>query len=345
MSIVRLKYVNSYRDRHGKQRHYFRRGAVKKPLLGLPGSKIFMDEYKRLLAVHAPTRAAKRDNGEPGTLSWVIEQYKAKSKKWKKAKPGTRAVYERRFQYLNEHYGAAEFASFDEKGVRSIRNKLTDKPSIADKTVDMIGMLWRFAKEHIDGMDKLGANPATEVASIHTEHEAHKAWPPELCAKIETHSNPKVVRAYFLLRYTGQRRSDVACMKASQFDGTAVELVQIKTGTYVWLPAHKQLRDHLASRTDANEYLLVSNRKTRYTDESLTRLICDACDEAGFPGYSPHGLRHLAGSALAESGCSVHEIMSVLGHVTEDEAMEYVRQANRKKMAATAMAKWNENND
>jgi integrase len=260
-------------------------------------------------------------------------------------KPKTREVYERRFLYLNQNYGPAEFASFTESGVRTIRNRLADKPSIADSTVDMINMLWRFAKEHIEGMDKLGRNPAAEVAAIHTEHEAHKAWPPELCAKIETHPNPKVVRAYFLLRYTGQRRSDVACMKAAQFDGTAIELVQVKTGAYVWLPAHKALQDHLTGRTDTSEYLLVSNRKTRYTDESLTRLICDACAEVGFPGYSPHGLRHLAGAALAESGCSVHEIMSVLGHVTEDEAMEYVRQANRKKMAATAVAKWNANSD
>ena len=104
-------------------------------------------------------------------------------------------------------------------------------------------------------------------------------------------------------------------------------------GTYVWLPAHKRLREHLAGNIDGSEYLLTSNRKTRYTDESLTRLVCEACAEVGFPGYSPHGLRHLAGAALAESGCSVHEIMSVLGHVTENEAMEYVRQANRKKMA------------
>jgi integrase len=267
------------------------------------------------------------------------------SKKWAALKPNTRTVYERRFDYLNQHYGPAEFASFTESGVRTIRNRLADKPSIADATVDMIGMLWRFAKEHIEGMDRLGRNPTTEVASIHTEHKSHPACPLELCAKIEKHSNPKVVRAYFLLRYTGQRRSDVAQMKATQFDGTAVELVQEKTGAYVWLPAHKALRDHLASRADASEYLLVSNRKTRYTDESLTRLICDACDAAGFPGYSPHGLRHLAGSALAESGCSVHEIMSVLGHVTEDEAMEYVRQANRKKMAATAVAKWNANSE
>ena len=33
----------------------------------------------------------------------------------------------------------------------------------------MIGRLWRFAKEHCDTED-IGANPAAEVAAIHTKH-------------------------------------------------------------------------------------------------------------------------------------------------------------------------------
>ena len=44
--------------------------------------------------------------------------------------------------------------------------------------------------------------------------------------------------------------------------------------------------------------------------------------------------------ALAEAGCSVHEIMSILGHTTEKEAYEYVRQANRKVMAKSGVDKW-----
>jgi integrase len=77
-------------------------------------------------------------------------------------------------------------------------------------------------------------------------------WRPEpaCCGTaIERHDNPAVVRAYYLLRYTGQRISDVAPMKLSQFDGTAIEVVQEKTGTYVWLPAHEKLREHLAGHT------------------------------------------------------------------------------------------------
>jgi hypothetical protein len=51
-------------------------------------------------------------------------------------------------------------------------------------------------------------------------------------------------------------------------------------------------------------------------------------------------LRHLAGSALAEAGCSVPQIMSVLGHLTEKHAYHYVRQANRLRLADDAVAMW-----
>jgi integrase len=54
-------------------------------------------------------------------------------------------------------------------------------------------------------------------------------------------------------------------------------------------------------------------------------MVCNACFDLGYPGYSPHGLRHLAGSALAEAGATMDEIMAILGHLTEDEARGYVQ--------------------
>jgi integrase len=336
LAILKLKYVNSYRDRLGKQRHYFRRAGVRVPLSGIPGSAVFMDEYRKLLAQHAPAADTRRGKAEEGTVAWVIAQYKKISQKWKAAKPKTREQYERRFLYLATNFGAADFSSFTESSVREIRNRLRATPAVADDVKKMIGRLWRFAKEHLSM--ELGPNPASEVAAIHTERKSHKAWPPELCAEIESHKDPKVVRAYYLLRYTGQRVSDVACMKGSQFDGTAVELFQIKTSTYVWMPAHEALQTHLKGHS--GEYLLMNTLRKPYTAKSLSALVASACQEAGFDGYSSHGLRHLAGAALAEAGCSVHEIMSILGHLTEKQAMEYTRQANRKLLAGSAMTKW-----
>jgi len=206
--------------------------------------------------------------------------------------------------------------------------------------VDKIGMLWGFAKEHLD-MDDLGPNPSKEVASLHKGSTPHPKWPEELCRAFEQLDNPRMVRAYYLLRYTGQRRSDVVKMQPRQFDGSAIEVVQQKTGSYCWIPCHQNLRDHLtATGIDHHPYLLTSSTGDRYQATSLTNLIIVECKRLGFPGFSPHGLRHLAGAALAEAGCTVDEIMSILGHKTEGEARVYVQQANRKIMAASGVLKW-----
>lgn len=343
MGKVDLEYINRFPDRHGRMRTYFRVGGKRFPLPD-PTDPTFSEEYGALLAEHAPEAAAIKRHGrkkpQDDTLDWVILKYKTESADWKKTKPSTKEVYDRRFDWLSERYGAAQFSSFTEKGVRKIRNKLKEHPSVADATVDMIGRLWRFAKEHIDGMDEIGANPSTEVASIHTEHRSAPAWPEELCKKFEDlRSRPKLRRAYYLLRYTGQRRSDIVKMARSQYDGSAVEVVQEKTGTYVWVPAHKLLREHLAEGIDG-DYLLTSSRGGKFKATSITNMICDQCAEFGFPGYSPHGLRHLAGSALAEAGATIEQIKSILGHLTDDEARKYVQQANRKVMAADGMRLW-----
>lgn len=50
MSELALRYVQSFRDRHGHPRHYFRRRGFGAPLPGAPGDDAFMTEYLRLLS-------------------------------------------------------------------------------------------------------------------------------------------------------------------------------------------------------------------------------------------------------------------------------------------------------
>src|SRR5262245_40375028 len=50
MAKIKLPFVNSFYDRHGKRRHQFRRkGHQKKLLPGLPGTAEFMEAYHALL--------------------------------------------------------------------------------------------------------------------------------------------------------------------------------------------------------------------------------------------------------------------------------------------------------
>jgi hypothetical protein len=65
MTLIRLRFVNRFRDRHGKVRHYFRHSGCKAiPLPGIPGSDAFMEVYQAALSA-AQGSAAKSDAGIP----------------------------------------------------------------------------------------------------------------------------------------------------------------------------------------------------------------------------------------------------------------------------------------
>ena len=64
------------------------------------------------------------------------------------------------------------------------------------------------------------------------------------------------------------------------------------------------------------------------------------CDEAGLPHCSAHGLRKAGSARLAELGASDREIMAITGHQTAKEVDRYTKGARQKKLAASAMEKW-----
>jgi integrase len=317
------------------------RGGKLIALPGRPGSREFSDRYEQLLAEHKPkVLRATRGNEGKGTLGWVIQQFCAdENAKWTVLEPATQAVYRRHFDWLREHYGDLLLASFDKQMIRRIRDLRKDHPSVANMTVDKIGQLWAWAEEYA-GVVLPGDNPARQVASLPVVSEAAPAWRPELCTAFESCDHPRMVTAYFLMRYTGQRKGDCCKMLWDDFDGRRIYVVQEKTGTKVWVPAHIRLRNYLAALPHESEFILTSPKGGAYRKTSVTNLVCSITAELGFKGYSLHGLRHLAGASLAEAGCTVPQIMAVLGHLTEKQAHHYVRQANRIRLADDAVATW-----
>lgn len=77
MTHLRLRYMNAFRDRHGRLRHYFRRpGCEAVALPGLPGSVEFMEAYQVALAGEAARRieiGASRT--KPGTIAALTVAY------------------------------------------------------------------------------------------------------------------------------------------------------------------------------------------------------------------------------------------------------------------------------
>jgi integrase len=65
----------------------------------------------------------------------------------------------------------------------------------------------------------------------------------------------------------------------------------------------------------------------------------DRCNTAELPHCTFHGLRKAAASRLAEAGATVHEIAAITGHATLKEIERYTKTADRKRLAAKAIAK------
>jgi hypothetical protein len=125
---VDLEYVNSFIDRHGHKRHYFRKGGKRYPIPGAPGTAVFAEAYDKLLAEHAPhlmVRHGRTVSAAEGTLGWVVTEYK-KSGVWRALADSSKEVYNRRFDWLVEIYGTGDIATLTEKHVRIIRNTFKD---------------------------------------------------------------------------------------------------------------------------------------------------------------------------------------------------------------------------
>jgi integrase len=342
---IKLRYV--IERRAGRRSYfYFRKGVDSQgsgtliPLPNAPGTREFSDRYEQLLAENAPKVLHAVRGGEKGTLAWVITKFCAfDNPAWTKLKPSTQAVYRRHFDWLRENFGDVLLCAFDKQLIRRIRDLRKADPSVANMSVDKIGQLWAWAEE-FGGLTLPGNNPARQVASLPTDGEAAPAWSPELCQAFEAHSHERMKTFYYLARYTGQRKGDCCAMKWTDFDGLRILVTQEKTGTKLWIKAHRRLREYLNSLPRESEYILTSPKGGAYRKTSVTNIVCEIASDLGFKGHSPHGLRHLAGAALAESGCSVNQIMSILGHLTEKQAYHYVAQANRVRMGDDAIDMW-----
>src|SRR5215468_8450952 len=94
MARIRLLYVKSYLDRHGKVRHYFRRrGYPKVALPGVPGSPEFMEAYGLANSGEAKVAHPTSNRFVDRTLGAAVQSYFTASIAFGRLKPGSKRVY------------------------------------------------------------------------------------------------------------------------------------------------------------------------------------------------------------------------------------------------------------
>jgi len=346
MTAIRLPYIKSYPDRHGKPRYYFRRKGFASVPLPAPGSAGFTAAYEAAnVAPTAPLISAKV-HFLRGSLGWAIEQFMA-SDAFRGRADNTRLSDRKMLDEMRAKFGAGMLRDLRSRHVKFMRDHFKDTftASQADMAIDKLSVVWKFADQHLD-LD-LDINPTTGVARLHKtkKENERKPWTDEVFTAFEANAPGRLQAAVTLLLYTGQRVSDMVNMKWSHFDGDLIEVVQQKTGETAWIPCHRRLKALLATLPRRGDNILTAERGEPYKSASISTLVRRVLHEAGISGYSVHGLRKNAAQALAEAGCSISEIMAITGHRSPGMALHYAKRAEKKRLARSGMKRWEDSEE
>jgi len=335
MTIVKLRHVDRFADRHGKQRYYFRRGrGARIPLPGRPGTPEFMAAYQSALDSE-PASAEGKMRGEPGTFDRLVQDYFA-SPEFLRLAPSSKATYQGVIERLieSEHIGHRLVREMTREHVRRIVSRRAATPGAANEALKKLRVLVHFAIDN--GWLK---DDATLRIKKFGTGEYH-TWTDQEIALFEQHwpIGETARLAFALLLFTGQRRADVVRMAWTDVQDAAIRVTQQKTGAKLWIPIHKALASVLLACPRRGETILVTKFGRPFTYNGFGNFVADRVREAGLPKRCvTHGLRKAAARRLAEAGCSANEIAAITGHATLQEVGRYTKAAEQKRLATAAI--------
>ena len=138
--------------------------------------------------------------------------------------------------------------------------------------------------------------------------------------------------------YTGLRRGDAAKLGRQHIRNGVIEIDTEKTGMRVTIPVLPVLQATLDAGPIGELAIIATRDGQPMTKESLGNAFADACRAAGIK-KSAHGLRKAAATHAANNGATDAQLEAIFGWSGGRMAALYIRAANRRKLAADAVAK------
>jgi integrase len=336
MTKIRLPYVQHWIDQHGKARSYFRKdGHPRVPLPGIPGSGEFMEAYHRALENAAPRTSPR---AKEGSISALVAAYYA-SPGFLRLAESTRNNHRNIAERFREMHGDKAVASLRNGHIRALMHEVEKTPAKANHLLNVIRHLMRLAVL----LGWRGDDPTEGIKKVRYREQEIHTWNPSEREKFEQRwpVGSRARLAYALLLYTAQRKSDVVRLGPKNIKEGDLNFVQQKTGVELWVPIHPKLKEALCSTEIGCETFLVTDQGKARTADGFSEWFRDCVKKAGLPrGCTPHGLRKAACVALAELGCTPHQIMAISGHKTLAEVELYTEEVDKKRLGKETMELW-----
>lgn len=334
MATIDLAYVQRFKDRHGRVRHYYRRkGFSTVALPGDPGSVAFMAAYAL-----AHGRAPKPDPAtkvQPRSINALMVEY-YRSADFLDLEPQTQKNYRNILDRFRAKYGDRSAVAIAPKHFNGIFHQMADRPGAVKNLRKRLMKAFAVAVE----LGWRNDNPVKETKSRKRKSQGFIPWTEAEIEAFERHwpEGSRERLALSLLLYTGVRRSDVVLMGQQHMRNGRISVKQEKTDVPIWIPVHPALQAEI-TRHGATMTFLLTHYGKPFSKDGFTTWFVERAVLAGVLGRTPHGLRKAAGRRMAEAGATAKEIAAVLGHTTLDEVETYTRDADQQKLADGAMAK------
>jgi integrase len=333
MTLLRLKYLKVYRDRHGTVRRYLRRRGQKDlPLKGEPGTTEFILAYQAAFG----TRPAAVDETKRGTFARLIADY-CRSVAFANLKPASQKLYRSVLDRIAERHGHRLVRDARRSDARKMIEEIgAAKPAMANITRAVLRLLMQYAVEAELRLD----NPVAGLKAYRTG--SRHTWTDDELSQFEQRwpLGTRERLAFALLLYTGQRGGDIVKMRRSDLPDGLIRVVQEKTGAELSIPLHPALMAAIKAAPAKGVTLIGDANGRPIQRATLTLMMRKAVALAGLPGHClPHGLRKAIMRRLAESGSSAKEIAAISGHRTLKEIERYTAAADQVRLSKAAMAK------
>src|SRR2546430_1072627 len=341
MARIKLKYVNGYanRDRkNGRVRYYFRRrGSKAIPLPGLPGSEEFMAAYSAALAglpdQHVEGGASRT---LPGTINALVVSY-YKSNEWHALAADTQKNRRRVIDHFRAQHGDKRVALLQREHLERMLAAI-GKPTAKRQWLKAIRGLMRAA---VPSMRK--DDPTKRIAGVKLpKSKGHHPWTDDEIEQCRAYwplgTQQRLVMEFAL--ETTSRRGEVVRLGPQHVKNGRIRIERTHGSEDVDIPMSPELQAACDAMPKAHlTYIVTAYGKPR-SKYGLGNDFAKWATEAGLPARCRlHGLKKGGMRRLAEDGATTHELMAISGHKTLSEVERYTKDADRKRLATSGMAK------
>jgi integrase len=235
--------------------------------------------------------------------------------------------------------GQCPLAELVAKHIRIIRDDKVDFPTAANSRVKALRVMLAWAVE----ADHIKHNFAKEVSLLKVRTDGYHSWTPEEVKQFEVKhpTGTKERLGLALMLYTGGRRSDAVLLGPSHIKDEVITFTPVKTrrttGKVLQLPLLPQLQTIIAATATGEKTFLTTARGLSFSPSYFGTFFRQACDEAGLPKCTPHGLRKAGAVIAAERGATDEQLKAIFGWSSSAIVAIYTKQARQKKVAGGAM--------